>query len=101
MNKKLSDATDDEIHAEIERRALRHDFINKQRQITPPAPIAPFVTDPRFVELCKMIVEIVDEACREKIWPKDHKLYIYESAMKAVYGPAFFPWRNSIQWDGE
>ena len=88
---RLTDATDDELRAEIERRAT-------QKQITPPDQVT---TDAGFVALRNMIIEIVSDACEHKYWTKDHKQYIYELAMQAVYGQGFWPWKKSINWDGE
>ncbi len=90
-NKSLMEATDDELRAEIERRDLA------QKQIVPPRPVA----NPDFSALRSMIIDIVEDTCRDHCWPKDSKQYIYELAMKTVYGQTFWEWAGSVQWTGE
>ncbi len=90
-NKSLTEATEDELRAEIERRNLA------QKQITAPRP----VSNPDFSALRSMIIDIVEDTCRDQCWPKDSKQYIYELAIKTVYGPTFWEWAGSVQWDGE
>lgn len=67
----------------------------------PPVPIA----QPDFEPLRKMIVEGVEEACRDGEWPEvrgmrddDFKHYVYDAAVEAVYGTAFWAWRNKQVW---
>ncbi len=85
----LSRVPDDALRAELERRRARR----------PPPP--PGLPRPDFEPLRRMIVECVTEAHREGLWSKDWKRYVFEIAVAAVYGQAFWPWYNSVSWDGE
>ena len=80
----LSSLSDDDLHAEIGRRAAR--------PTQPPPPLS----DPDFKPLVKMIVKGVTQAVRDKLWPKDFPAYVYEAALEAVYGPEFWTWRNTF-----
>jgi hypothetical protein len=89
---KISDA---DLQAEIERRA-------KQSAVSPFRAVAPRPLDSQdFVPLREMVIDGVAFAVLKGYWPKDFKQYVYEAAIEAVYGKAFWPWRNGINWEGE
>lgn len=85
---KLGDVSDDELRAELDRRA---------RLVSDPPPSLP---SPDFTHLRELIAQGVADASQNKIWMKDFKQYVYEAAMEAVYGPNFWTWINAVEWDG-
>lgn len=81
----LKDASDDALKAELKRREKK----------LPPAPEP--LKKPDFSALVKMIAEETERAKTEDDYYEDDDFqhYVYEAAMEAVYGPAYWPWKNS------
>jgi len=84
----LSKFSDEELQAELERRAKDGDPLPKPLE------------KPDFKRLAKLVVEGVEEAHEEKYEDDDFEHFVYEAAMEAVYGKGFWAWRNKQNWDG-
>jgi Holliday junction resolvase RusA-like endonuclease len=84
--KNIVDFSDEDLIHELERR--------KKARNAPPTP----VPNPDFSNLVKTIVDCLEESIRDQYEVKDFEQYVYEEAMKAVYGPDFFEWRNKQSW---
>ena len=85
----VKDASDEELERELARR--------KEKAAVPPQPLA----SPDFSKLRAVIIESVAEHVRVEMEDKDFKHYVYEAALTAVYGEAYWPWRNAQKWRGE
>jgi hypothetical protein len=79
----LSRLSDEELNSELERRKL-----------TAPRPLPV----PDFTDLVKTVTDGVARSMAEGFEDDDFSQYVYESAMKAVYGPGYFLWRNRQKW---
>lgn len=78
----LSAISDADLQAEIERR--------KRQNALPPRPLE----HPDFSKLVKMVIEGVHQMANDKYEDDDFDHYVYEEVMKAIYGNAYFEWRN-------
>lgn len=76
----LSAISDADLQAEIERR---------KRQNSLPKPLE----TPNFSDLVSTIETGVAQMVKDQYEDEDFKHWIYEAAMKAVYGRAYFEWR--------
>jgi hypothetical protein len=82
MNTNLTDVTDDELKAELERRRLG----------ARPQPIQ----NPDFGPLIKMLEEDLESIEKTKQRDEDINHYAYEAAMTCLYGPDVFKWINKV-----
>lgn len=83
---KLDSVSEADLVAEIDRRKK-------------PAPTLPDrIRYPEWGPLMKMIQEGLEESIKEGYEDEDFKQYVYEGAMKAVYGEGYFQWRNAQKW---
>jgi hypothetical protein len=82
----LKYATDAELLAEIERR----------RKAKPQVPVP--LPSPDFAPVIQMILENTAEllASGGRSEREDFSHYVYEAAIEAVYGKAYWPWVNSL-----
>ena len=83
MDKKFKDVSDEELKAELDRRAA-------EQKDPRPRPL----TEPDFRPLVACLEEGMTEIDKYGEIPKDFKHYVYEAAMVAIYGPKVFPWIN-------
>lgn len=87
------------IQQELERR-MREDDIAKELErkacatANPPVPLA----SPDFTVLRQVVERGVKEEIEQQDPDDDFKQYVYEAAMDAIYGPAYFEWRNKQEW---
>lgn len=83
MKKNINDFTEQELLAELEKR--------KQVDLIQP------VENPNFDKLVITCILIVAEMHSKRYADEvDDKHYIYEEAMKAVFGPDYFKWENKV-----
>lgn len=78
--------TDEELAAEVERRAKL--VPERPRQLDQ-------VDIPRILRVCLAVVERVVETG----FCKDHENLVFEEVMLSVYGPRFFGWWNRMHND--
>jgi len=83
--KNLEEATEEEIRLELERR----------KKAQAPTPI----TTPDFSRVIDMTLRETQHLIKEGCSSKDFEYYLYKEVMKAVYGPTYWKWRNSIDGD--
>lgn len=83
---KLDNVSEADLLAEIERR--------KKRAL----PVPQTLPVPNWDPLIKMIEESLAESIKQGYENDDFQHYVYEMAMKAVYGDGYFPWRNAQRW---
>ena len=80
----LKNVSDQDLPAELDRRAT---------------PIPPIPLDaPNWDDVKQTVIVGVERSCAEEYEDEDFKHYVYEAAMKAVYGPNYFKWRNAQKW---
>lgn len=86
-SKKLADATDDELEAEMARR---------RNLPAPPPPMVNAELPAATLLLLRDYAESVVEAyaARDRTRPKDIEQYMYEAIMQGFYGPKVFDWIN-------
>lgn len=83
----LQSISDADLKAELKRRA-------ELKQATPKQLLVP-----QWANLLKTVGACVEQAARDQYWEEDNTHYIFEEAMKAVYGPDFFTnWYNKQKW---
>lgn len=85
---KLSDETlaarSQEIQEELRRR--------KERPISMPTPLA----KPDFTALLNTIEYGVQQTAQTRMEDEDFSHFVYESAMEAVYGKAYWEWKKKL-----
>lgn len=83
---RLKDISDEALTAELaRRRAVRAGI---------PEPLP----DPDFSKVEIAVVDGIKRAYSKQYLDDNFKQYIYEAAVEAVYGPAFWTWRNAQRW---
>jgi len=79
----LKRATDEELKAELERRQT----LRSQR----PKPLP----NPDLTDLIKVLEEGITVRSARGDYPKDHDHWIYEAAVRAIYGEAYWDWAKA------
>ncbi len=82
----MNEYTDEQLQAELERR--------KKPVLARPDRLR----NPDWEPLIKMMEENMTESIAKGYEDEDFKHYVYEEAMKTVYGPSYFRWRNAQRW---
>ena len=77
---KLSEITTEELLNELESR--------KNQDLEP-------IPDPNFVTLIDTCLEIV-KGVKNGNSGRDDEFYVFDAAMKAIYGPHFWDWFNKL-----
>lgn len=78
----LSKLSDEDLEKELKRR--------KEQARKTPSP----VPDPDWAKLVQTAQKCLADMEQNDYWDEDNDQYIYEAAMKAIYGPNFFDWFN-------
>lgn len=82
----IYNATDAELQAELERRK-------------PFPPLIQPLPSPDFSGLQQMITDETVRSTEKDYYERDDfKHYVYEAAMEAVYGKAYWIWRRQQRW---
>lgn len=82
----LSNISDSDLEKELKRR--------KSERKAAPKPI----DNPDFASLREVVVRFINQCVEDQFQHDDMKAFIYEEAVKAVYGEKFFEWRNKQDW---
>lgn len=82
----LHDVSEADLLAELERK--------KTIALASPKPLQ----NPDFSTLVITVTNGVAQAAHKQHEDADFKQYVYEAALKAVYGPDFFKWRNKQKY---
>lgn len=82
----LQDLSDEDLEKELAAR--------KAKRAGPPTPLE----KPDYSQLRQMIIGEITQACENCYQDDDFEHYVYEEAMKAVYGPDIFTWLNAQKW---
>lgn len=83
----LRNATEADLQVELERR----------KQAAALGPIHP-LPSPDFSDLQKTVVDGTAQSIKDGYENDDFNHYIYEAAMEAVYGKAYWTWKRQQGW---